>query len=58
MNIFNKERFSQIIFKEPEYRKPKQICFEEAHEEIETGINEFIERISIDKSIHKKHFSE
>ena len=34
----------------------QNIYFEEAHEEIQTGIDQFIERMSND--IHKNHFSE
>ena len=56
LNIFNNE--SQLISKGPQYREPKQICFEEAREEIQTGIDQLIERISNDKGIHKNHFSE
>ena len=44
--------------KDPNYWEPKQINFEEACEEISTGIDQFIERISNDKGIHKNHFSE
>ena len=45
-------------YPETKYQEPKQICFEEAREEIQTGIDQFIEKISNDKSIHKKHVSE
>ena len=58
LNIVNNERLRQLISKGPKYREPKQICFEEAREEIQTGIEQFIERISNDKGIHKSHFSE
>ena len=44
--------------KGPKYQEPKQICFEEAREEIQTGIDQLIERISNDKGIHKNHFLE
>ena len=58
LDIVNNERLCQLISKGPKYREPKQICFEEAREEIQTGIDQFIERMSNDKSIHKNHFSE
>ena len=58
LNIVNNERLRQLISKGPKYRELKQICFEEAREEIQTGIDQFIEKISNDKSIHKKHVSE
>ena len=57
-DIVNNERLRQLIFKGPKYQEPKQICFEEAREEIQTGIDQFIEQISNDKGIHKNHFSE
>ena len=57
LNIVNNEGLRQLIAKGPKYREPKQICFEEALEEIQTGIDQFIERISNDKGIHKNHFS-
>ena len=58
LNIVNNERLHQLISKSPKYREPKQICFEEALEEIQTGTDQFIERISNDKDIHKNHLSE
>ena len=58
LNIANNERLRQLISKGPKYREPKQICFEEAREEIQTCINQFNEQISNDKGIHKNHFSE
>ena len=58
LNIVNKERLRQLIAKGPKYREPKQICFEEAREEIQTGNDQFIEQISNDEGIHKNHFSE
>ena len=58
LNIVNNERLRQFIFKDPKYREPKQIYFEEAREEIQTGIEQLIDRISNDKGIHKNHFSE
>ena len=57
MNIVNNKRLHQLISKGPKYRKPKQICFEEAREEIQTGIHQFIERISSDRGIQKNHLS-
>ena len=36
----------------------KQICFEWACERIQAGIDQFIERISNGKTIHKNHFPE
>ena len=48
----------QLISKGPKYQEPKQICFEEACKEIQTGIDQFVEKISNDKDIHKNHFSE
>ena len=56
MNIVNNER--QLISKGPKYREPTQICFEEAREEMQTGIDQFIEKISNDQDIRKNHFSE
>ena len=58
LNIVNNEKLRQLISKGPKDREPKQICFEEAREEIQTGINQLTERISNDKDIHKNHFSE
>ena len=57
-DVVNNERLRQLIFKGPKYQEPKQICFEEAREEIQTGIDQFIEKISNDKGIHKNQFSE
>ena len=51
------QKLCQFISKGPKYREPKQIPFEEAFEEIQTGIDQFIERISNDKGIYKNHFS-
>ena len=45
LNIVNNKRLHQLISKGPKYREPKQICFEEAREEIQTGIHQFIENI-------------
>ena len=58
LNIVNNEILHQLISKGPKYRETKQICFEEGREEIQTGIEQFIQRISNDKGIHKNHFSE
>ena len=58
LNIVNNERLRQLVSKGPKYQEPKQICFGEAREEIQTGIDQFIERISNDKDIHKNHFLE
>ena len=58
LNIVNNERLRQLKSKGPKYREPKRICFEEACEEIQAGIDQFIENISNDKGIHKNHFSE
>ena len=58
LNIVNNERLPYVIFKGPKYREPKQICFEEAREEMQSGIDQFIERISNDKGIYKNIFSE
>ena len=57
LNIVNNERLCQLISKDPKYQEPKQICFEEACEEIQTGIDQFIEKMSNDKGIYKNHFS-
>ena len=57
LNIINNERLCQLISKGPKYREQK-ICFEEACEEIQTGIDQISEKISNDKRIHKNHFSE
>ena len=51
LDIVNNERLHQLISKGTKYREPKQTCFEEACEEIQTGIDQFIERISNDKGI-------
>ena len=48
----------QLISEDPKYQEPKQICFEETREEIQTGIGQFIEKISNDKCIHKNYLSE
>ena len=58
LNTVNNERLRQPISKGPKYREPKQICFEEAREEIQTSTDQFVVRISNDKGIHKNHFSE
>ena len=58
LNIVNNERLCQLISKGPKYREPKQICFEEARKEIQTGVDQFLERISNDKEILKNYFSE
>ena len=57
LNIVNNKRLHQLISKGPKYREPRQICFEEAREEIQTGIHQFIERISNDRGIQKNHLS-
>ena len=56
LNIVNNEKLRQPISKGQKYQEPKQICFEEAREEIQTGIDQFLEKISNDKGIHKNHF--
>ena len=43
LNIVKNERLPYVIFKGPKYREPKQICFEEAREEMQSGIDQFIE---------------
>ena len=58
LNIVTNDSLCQLISKGPNYREPKQICFEEAPEEMQTGIEKFTERISNDKNIYKNHFSE
>ena len=58
LNIVNNGRLRQLISKGRKCREPKQICFDEAREEIQTGIDQFIEQISNDKGIHRNHFSE
>ena len=58
LKIVNNERLRQLISKGPKYREPKQISFEEAREGIQTGIEQFIERILNNKGIHKNHISE
>ena len=50
LNIVNNEKLRQLISKGPKDREPKQICFEEAREEIQTGIDQLIEKISIAKA--------
>ena len=57
MIFVNNERLLQLISKGLKYREPKQTYFEEAYEDIQTGINQFIEKISNDKAIHKQHYS-
>ena len=47
-NIVNNERLCQVISKGPKYREPKQISFEEAREEIQTVIDQFIGKIAYD----------
>ena len=56
LNIVNNERLRQLIFNGLKYGELKQICFEKAREEIQTGIDLFIDKISNDKDIHKNHF--
>ena len=58
LNIVNNVSLRQLMTKGPNYRIPKQICSEEAHEEIQTAIDQFIEIISNDKDIHKNYFWE
>ena len=50
LNIVNNERLCQLISKDPKYQEPKQICFEEAREEIQTGIDQFIEKCQMTKA--------
>ena len=50
LNIVNNERLCQLISKDPKYQEPKQICFEEAREEIQTGIDQFIEKYQMTKA--------
>ena len=57
LDIVNNERLCKLISKGPKHREPKKNCFEDTHEEIRTNVDQFIERASKDKSIHKNHFS-
>ena len=57
LHIVDNERLCQLISKGPKYWEPKQICFEEVREEIQTGVDQFLERISNDKEILKNYFS-
>ena len=45
LNIAANEKLCQLISKLPKYPKPKQIKFQDGHEEIQTGIDQFNERI-------------
>ena len=56
LNIANDKRLWQLISKGPNYQKPKQISFKEDCEEMQNGIDQFIEKSSNDKGIHKNHF--
>ena len=58
LNIVNNQTLRKLISKGPKYQEPKQICLEEAHKEIQTSTDQFIEKILNDKGIHKNHFSE
>ena len=56
LNIANNQSLRQLISKGPKYQEPKQICFKEARKEIQTSTDQFMEKISSDKGIHKNHF--
>ena len=56
--IINYEKLCQIMSKEPKYREPKHIKFEEACKDIKTSIDQFTKRISIEKGMHKNFFLE
>ena len=51
-------KLCQIKSKEPKYQEPKHIKFEEACKGIQTSIDQFTKRISIDKGMHKNFFLE
>ena len=55
-NIVDNERLPQLISKGRKYRELKQICFEEAREEIQADVDQFIERISNDKGSRRTIF--
>ena len=70
-NFFIKSHYDHIITgdltinklcqsksKEPKYREPKHIKFEEACKDIKTSIDQFTKRISIEKGMHKNFFLE
>ena len=57
-NITDNEKFRQHISKLRKYPEPKQINFQEAREEIQTGIDQFIKRILNDKDINESRFLE
>ena len=54
--IINYEKLCQSMLKEQKYREPKHIKFEEACKDIQTSIDQFTKRISIDKVIHNNFF--
>ena len=58
LNILINERIRQLMSKGPKQRQTNLICLEEAREEMQTGFEQFIERISNSKGIHKNHLSE
>ena len=57
-NIINIGWLCQHIPKGLKCRETKQICFEEARKEMQTGIEPLIERMSNGKGIHNNHCSE
>ena len=56
MDIVNNERLCKLIQMSKALRTKKN-CFEDTRDEIRTDIDQFIERTSNEKSIHKNHFS-
>ena len=58
LNIVNNDKLRKMIKKGPKYREPKQLDFEDAREQITSGLSQFIENLSSDKGVHKNHFSQ
>ena len=56
--IVNYEKLCQLMFKDRKYREPKYVKFVDAFKEIQISIDQFTEKISTDKGIHKNFFSE
>ena len=60
LNIVNNEKLGPLIVSRSvkKLKEPKQISFEITCQERQTGIDQFIDRTSNKKDIHKNHFSE
>ena len=58
LNIVHNEKLRNVLSKGPKYREPVEIDWNQARDEIKSGINDYLETISSDKGFDKSYFSE